>query len=383
MSDSVASYPLHIDIFALIIFLGTVQGFFLSVFFLSKPNRQVKSNIYLGLFLFSASFISLDILLSYTNYMFRVIYLVDVTEPINFLIGPCFYLFVVAKTTPDKLEKVYYHFLPFFIYLIYVILFTSQGYEFKYNSYLNQYHPALPKLIGGDVEFEDPIYLRSYINHLTILSIFIYVGLSYIQLLITLKAESATTIGKRDLRILWGDVVFMTGLLLVIIFVKLYFEYDLGDYLIIAVVTIFIYTTMIKVIKSSSFFEKPGSDKKYSKSGLTADAKKRIRGKITELMEKQKFYLNSASLPEMAKKVGSSANYVSQVINEELGLSFPEYIAQFRIEEAKRLIADPNSTESLENIGYSIGYNSKSTFFTTFKKLTGMTPAEYKKGLKK
>jgi hypothetical protein len=79
------SYPLNIDAFSLFIFLGTVQGIFLSYFFLSRYNRQVKANIFLGILLIAASLISFDILISYTNFMFRVIYLVDATEPLNFL----------------------------------------------------------------------------------------------------------------------------------------------------------------------------------------------------------------------------------------------------------------------------------------------------------
>ena len=128
----IESYPIKIDVFALFIFLGTVQGLFLSYFFLSKHNRHVKANVFLGILLLASSIISFDILISYTNFMFRVIYLVDASEPCNFLIGPMFYLYVVAKLDETRLKRISYHFLPALIYLVYSTLFLVQSVEVKY-----------------------------------------------------------------------------------------------------------------------------------------------------------------------------------------------------------------------------------------------------------
>src|SRR3989304_3872831 len=75
--------PLHIDVFALFIFLGTVQGIFLSLFFLSKENRSVKSNIFLGLLLIAASLLSIDILLSCSRKICRSRDPVPQSEPLR------------------------------------------------------------------------------------------------------------------------------------------------------------------------------------------------------------------------------------------------------------------------------------------------------------
>ena len=101
-------------------------------------------------------------------------------------------------------------------------------------------------------------------------------------------------------------------------------------------------------------------------------------------MENEKYYLNSSpTLPDLAKKIGISPNYASQVINEKLKLSFTELLSKYRIEEAKKMLEDPYSNETIEGIAYSVGYSSKSTFHTAFKKITGQTPAEYKAALNK
>ena len=378
------SYPINIDAFSLFIFLGTVQGIFLSYFFLSKHNRQVKANIFLGLLLLAASLISFDILISYTNFMFRVIYLVDATEPLNFLIGPMFYLYIVAKLDESRLKKISYHFIPFFIYLFYSLFFQVQSLEEKYNAYLDQYHPELDFIPLTTSGFKDPFYLKLFINELTIISITVYLVFAIIRLYKTSKNENLDSKRKKLFSLLWIDCALMAAILFVLIFVKIYFTHDLGDYIIIITVTVFIYSISFKVIRDSIFFQKGQSERKYSKSILDEETKQKILEKTLNYIEKEKYFLSdSPSLQDLSKKINTIPNYISQVINEKLSINFPELISKYRIEEAKKILEDPFSNETIEGIAYSVGYSSKSTFHSAFKKFTGQTPAEYKSTLNK
>ena len=378
------SYPINIDAFSLFIFLGTVQGIFLSYFFLSKHNRQVKANIFLGLLLLAASLISFDILISYTNFMFRVIYLVDATEPLNFLIGPMFYLYIIAKLDESRLKKISYHFIPFFIYLFYSLFFQVQSLEEKYNAYLDQYHPELDFIPLTTSGFKDPFYLKLFINELTILSITVYLVFAIIRLYKTSKNENPDSKRKKLFSLLWIDCALMAAILFVLIFVKIYFTHDLGDYIIIITVTVFIYSISFKVIRDSIFFQKGQSERKYSKSILDEETKQKILEKTLNYIEKEKYFLSdSPSLQDLSKKINTIPNYISQVINEKLSINFPELISKYRIEEAKKILEDPFSNETIEGIAYSVGYSSKSTFHSAFKKFTGQTPAEYKSTLNK
>ena len=378
------SYPINIDAFSLFIFLGTVQGIFLSYFFLSKYNRQVKANIFLGLLLLAASLISFDILISYTNFMFRVIYLVDATEPLNFLIGPMFYLYIIAKLDESRLKKISYHFIPFFIYLFYSLFFQVQSLEEKYNAYLDQYHPELDFIPLTTSGFKDPFYLKLFLNELTILSITVYLVFAIIRLYKTSKNENLDSKRKKLFSLLWIDCALMAAILFVLIFVKIYFTHDLGDYIIIITVTVFIYSISFKVIRDSIFFQKGQSERKYSKSILDEETKQKILEKTLNYIEKEKYFLSdSPSLQDLSKKINTIPNYISQVINEKLSINFPELISKYRIEEAKKILEDPFSNETIEGIAYSVGYSSKSTFHSAFKKFTGQTPAEYKSTLNK
>jgi AraC-like DNA-binding protein len=379
LEELTQNVPLNIDVFTLIIFLGTVQGFFLSYFYLSKPNRELKSNLYTGLLLLAISFIMVDITLSYSYAMFKVLHLVDASEPFNLLIGPLFYLFIVSKLDESKKRKIYYHFIPFISYACYLTLFLVQDISVKYNSYIDQYHPDRAYLPISEGSFSDPILLKGFINELTIISILVYLIAAIFVVYRSSKKERLDDNRKKLYSFLWFNLNFMVVIISVIIFVKVTFAHDLGDYLIISVLTIYIYASTFKLIKESLLFSKGQFEKKYSKSALDEDTKTKILEKLLNEFEKEKYYLKtSPTLPELSKNIGYSQNHVSQVINEKIKMNFPELIAKYRIEEAKILLLDPSNNETIEGIAYSVGYNSKSTFHTAFKKFTGQTPAEFK-----
>jgi AraC-like DNA-binding protein len=306
--------------------------------------------------------------------MFKVIYLVDATEPINFLVGPLFFLYIVSKVDERKIKKPLIHFLPSMFYLFYSIFYHIQSIELKYNSYIDQYHPQLNYVAVPNLYLNDPLSIKTLVNELTIISIFAYLIASIIILYNAEKNYSENSGRKKLFRFLWVDIALMTVILTLLIFVKAYFAHDLGDYIIITAICVFIYATSFKIIRDSVFFQNEDSNRKYRKSGLDEKIKEQILGKIDDLME-SKYYLNpSPSLPDLAKKINTSPNYVSQVINEKLNLTFLEMINKYRIEDAKEMILNPDLNETVEGIAYLVGFNSKSTFHSAFKKFTGKNP---------
>lgn len=118
---------------------------------------------------------------------------------------------------------------------------------------------------------------------------------------------------------------------------------------------------------------------KYAHSKLTEDDIDKLFSKISNYLEKTKLYLNNElTLPILAKNLSVSSNQLSQVINSKTNLNFNEYINAFRIIEAqKRLISEEYKNITIEGIGKSVGFNSKATFFTAFKKICNITPSEF------
>ena len=97
-------------------------------------------------------------------------------------------------------------------------------------------------------------------------------------------------------------------------------------------------------------------------------------------MEEEKPYLESAfSLSSLAKRLSVSSHTLSQILNQSLQKNFFEYIAKYRIDAAKEMLTNPQMGNIvIEDIAERVGYNSKSAFNNAFKKLTGMTPSEFR-----
>ena len=79
---------------------------------------------------------------------------------------------------------------------------------------------------------------------------------------------------------------------------------------------------------------------------------------------------------DVAKKIGLTVHQFSSFLNDVLGKNFALFVNEYRIDHAKKMLIDSHNL-TLESIGYESGFNSKSTFFSTFKKLVGTTPAKY------
>ncbi len=102
-----------------------------------------------------------------------------------------------------------------------------------------------------------------------------------------------------------------------------------------------------------------------------------VQEKLTQLMREQQPYLDAnLTLSDLASQVNLSARELSRFINNQIGCNFPEYINGFRIEEAKRRLKEERETV-LETL-YAVGFNSKSSFNTLFKRKTGLTPSQFK-----
>nr|WP_298556261.1 helix-turn-helix domain-containing protein [uncultured Algibacter sp.] len=85
----------------------------------------------------------------------------------------------------------------------------------------------------------------------------------------------------------------------------------------------------------------------------------------------------------LSKELNLSEGYISQLINKNSNLNFNDYINSLRITDAKNMLVDSEyNNYTILAIGLESGFNSKSSFYTAFKKFTGKTPVEYKKSVR-
>ena len=98
-------------------------------------------------------------------------------------------------------------------------------------------------------------------------------------------------------------------------------------------------------------------------------------------MEKAEPYLNaSLTIYQLARELSMSVQELSTLINHSLHQHFFDFVNEYRIKKATDLLKDPEKQKlTILEILYEVGFNSKSSFNTVFKKFTGSTPTEYRK----
>ena len=377
----------QLDLFAVIILLGVIQGLFLSFFFLNKRIRRKPSNLYLGFLMLSLSLIILEIFLNYTGYMYKMLRFDNFSEPLSFSVPPLMYFYIYSSVSRKLPQRAWMHLIPMIFWMLYCIFYFIQPIEIKQFHYLDYHYPEMAIELPNIPYGEDPLGLRTYVNELVMLQLSSYLILSIFFIRKALKSQGLSFFVRRKKPISWlrSFIFLMLAILISLVTVKSLFEADIGDYLIGSLISIVIYATSFNVIKASDFFQESVPEsfqpkKKYEKSALQEAEKELILEQLKQSMEVDKDFRNHlVSLPLISKKLNTPIHHISQVINEKRNQSFFEMIAEYRIREAQTILKDPSQAQlTIEDIADEVGYNSKSAFNRSFKKFTGQTPSEFK-----
>lgn len=129
-----------------------------------------------------------------------------------------------------------------------------------------------------------------------------------------------------------------------------------------------------------------GNSFKYKNSHLSDDNKQQLLSRILQVMDtSDEIFSPDFSLERLAMLSGSKYKYVSQVINEHYQQNFNNFLNSYRIKEACKRMRDMDNygNFTIEAISESVGFKSRSTFVTSFKRITGLTPSQYQRMARK
>ena len=101
---------------------------------------------------------------------------------------------------------------------------------------------------------------------------------------------------------------------------------------------------------------------------------KYLRNVIQYISQK---YSEPIRIGEIAKHCGLDRSYLSKLFKNATDMTPQEYLLSFRMNKAKELLKD--SSISVQNVAYSVGYNDPLSFSKFFKRETGLSPSEYRK----
>lgn len=122
---------------------------------------------------------------------------------------------------------------------------------------------------------------------------------------------------------------------------------------------------------------------RYANSGLAKDIALKYQARLIQYFETEKPYILRELNAEMvAKQLGIKQHHLTEVMNEYIGKNFYTFVNEYRVAEVQYLLQSKQFDHySLLAIAYEAGFNSKSSFNTIFKKITGLTPTAYKTAL--
>jgi AraC-like DNA-binding protein len=138
-----------------------------------------------------------------------------------------------------------------------------------------------------------------------------------------------------------------------------------------------------KAVPAVTSPEETGNQAKYAKSNLNTGELRRMLDEMDHLMEQKKLYLKpELSLEEVSESLKIPRHHLTQAMNTELGKNFYAYINELRVKKFMEMVADKRYKDyTFLAIAFECGFNSKSTFNSVFKRITGFTPSEYLQSL--
>lgn len=326
--------------------LGAFNGFLLSLYFAINAKKKIFTNYFLSLLLLVLSIRIIKSVFFYFNpHLSNAFIQTGISACV--LIGPFLFLYLKSYTEEEKPNWAK-HVIP------YIAVITILGYFYPYVEYRTIWSRWILSAISAQW--------------------FIYIILSIKYLLpVIQKIREKESLRKIE--------VWLISIHLGVTFIWLayttsaYTSYIAGALSFTFILYIIVLLLIFKNSKESAFFQEKEKYKNKEIDQKTLDV---IEQKLSIIIEKELFLNPNFTLEEAAKELKVTKHLLSQYVNEILGKSFSSLVKEYRIEKAKRLL-ETEKNYTIESLGYDSGFNSKSTFFTAFKKATGFTPAEYQK----
>ncbi|WP_246048734.1 7TM diverse intracellular signaling domain-containing protein [Leptospira sarikeiensis] len=117
---------------------------------------------------------------------------------------------------------------------------------------------------------------------------------------------------------------------------------------------------------------------KYKRSKIQKMDVREILSRIEYLFTVETIYRDeNLSLNSLAAKLDLTVHQLSEICNTQLNTSFPKFLSYYRIEHASKLLKDPDNLNILE-VAYESGFGSKAAFNSEFKRVTGLTPRQFR-----
>jgi AraC-like DNA-binding protein len=363
---------------------GIFLSFFIVVLLLTKKQKALTDKI-LAVWITVIGIHLLGYYINQLGYWDTYPHLIGTTAPMPLLHGPMLFLYTLYSLRKDrKIRPVdYLHFAP----ALAAYLYMSNFFFF--------YSPEEKRMLDNG-EMKEYMVFSVVLLIAILISGITYAVLSY-RLTIKHKHKIENNFSYREgINIKWLRncilgiaMVFLSATIIVLVRdafgVEFSFNADYIIYIILIGLVFYIGYFGIKqenIFTSKDHIETIESNEgvrseKYRNSGMRSELVAELYGKLLQVMEEEKPYLDpKLSLSGLAQLLELSPNQLSQIINQEAGVNFHDFINNYRVEEFIRR-AQTNKNFSLLALALDSGFNSKSSFNHIFKRQKGLSPSKF------
>ena len=367
---------MDLNLISLLSFLITFQLLLVGFFLITHKKGIRRNNILLGSIFILIAWNMADLTLQMNGVVLKWEILQLIDDGFFLLYGPIIYLYAQGVIYRDfKLStKHLLHLIPYLLLII--VLFFSRNIT-----------PNTPEeILKNDIPWQ--FYLVSVLIYA---HVFIYLGLTYKSLWTYRKIIRNKYSQIDQINLDWLSFSLNTfGLLTVVSLVHNFIALSGNrSVLIVSLVFLLIFIlyfvnrVILKALRQPEIFA--GIDQnetaKYLGSNLTPDQIEGYKKQLVDLCNTEKPFLDAqVSIADLSEKLSVSTKHLSQVINQSFDKSFFDFINSYRIHEAQQILKESGDEKlTVLEVMYEVGFNSKSSFNTAFKKETGLTPTEFRK----
>ncbi|TNJ42883.1 helix-turn-helix transcriptional regulator [Tamlana fucoidanivorans] len=369
--------------FELILLMGGVLSFLLAMYLIFYPSNFYPNKI-LGALVFSWSVTVFVFILHTTDFYQRYVHLYAVLDVFTLMFFPLMFLYLRNYLYRDikKPMRQLYHFIPAVLYLLVLTPFFAKSSDAKLEMLQNGFpvwYLIAQSVFNIVIIIQGIFYSIFCLRTIHRFQYFRKKHLSAFQLstLVWLRLFVFINI------ILW--TFGTTGAILELAGIKLFFNLFNVFYAGLTLFTIVlgIFTTMRPELFSESEDIKNLIRTSKNKPRSISDQNNEDFEVLSQYIEKEKPYLKTdLKMQDLVESTGITYKRISEVFNKNFNKSFYEVMNEYRLEEAKHLIAQGfHQHHTLNYLAEKAGFNSKTTFNRIFKKYTDQTPSDYIKNL--
>lgn len=338
---------------------------------LSKKEKKAINYIASLLYLIYGMGLLVD-RINYSDFFEHIPHFAYVNDILEMIGGVLFYFFlrsfIEKNVTIKKTEYIY--FIPVVIVLFFYIPFFMSPAQVKIDNY--------PLINMGNIRFA--VFYR-FINRYVELWILFFVLLFIVRLVKLCRNKEVDLDFFKSSNVY---VLFLYAFLWAVL--TIVFVYDnlnpnmLRQRLIMASWSVLGCMLLIMKYRYGIYAERGSAEVniKYRKSKVEPDKKVSILEELDRVMTADEFYKNmDITLEAVSRKLNITPHELSEIINSQLNITFKTYVNNFRINKAKVMLKVYPKMDILP-LAFRCGFKSKTAFNTNFKKLTGMTPTEFR-----